>query len=175
MQLIEKDHPTSHFRPSSPRPEVKIVTPSYGDFEEKERTVRNNSPTETEESVIHDITGTTVYVVGVICIIPAAGLVAWVVRNIVKKKGLPNSENGSETGLNCPISDEDMMQVKTNQDGTSKRKSVCMNEDENEVNPAQDNIKEMLTQNVWQISRQNLRLLTVLGEGNFGKVRLLAL
>ena len=39
-----------------------------------------------EESVIHDITGTTVYVVGVICVIPAAGLVAWVVRYVVKKK-----------------------------------------------------------------------------------------
>ena len=39
-----------------------------------------------EESVIHDITGTTVYVVGVICVIPAAGLVAWIVRYVVKKK-----------------------------------------------------------------------------------------
>ena len=174
VKLVEKDHPTSHFRPSSPPPEVKVVTPSYGDFEEKERIVRNNAPTtESEESVIHDITGTTVYVVGVICIIPAAGLVAWVVRYIVRKKGLPNSENGSETGLNCPISDEDMMQVKSsqqNEHGTSKRKSVCL-EEEGEPNPAQENIKEMLSQNVWQISRQNLRLLTVLGEGNFGKVR----
>ena len=42
-----------------------------------------------EESVIHDITGTTVYVVGVICVIPAAGLVAWVVRYVVKKKVRP--------------------------------------------------------------------------------------
>ena len=30
----------------------------------------------------------------------------------------------------------------------------------------------MLATNVWQISRQNLRFLTVLGEGNFGKVKL---
>ena len=50
------------------------------------------------DSVIHDITGTTVYVVGVICIIPAAGLVAWIVRYVVKRRVLPNSENGSETG-----------------------------------------------------------------------------
>ena len=48
--------------------------------------------------MIHDITGTTVYVVGVICIIPAAGLVAWIVRYVVKRRVLPNSENGSETG-----------------------------------------------------------------------------
>ena len=35
---------------------------------------------EEKEGVIHDITGPTVYVVGVICVIPTAGLVAWVVR-----------------------------------------------------------------------------------------------
>ena len=33
--------------------------------------------------MIHDITGTTVYVVGVICVIPTAGLVAWVVRYVM--------------------------------------------------------------------------------------------
>ena len=38
------------------------------------------------DGVIHDITGTTVYVVAVICVIPVAGLVAWVVRYVVKKK-----------------------------------------------------------------------------------------
>ena len=32
-------------------------------------------------------------------------------RYVVKKRGLANSENGSETGLNCPISDDDMIQV----------------------------------------------------------------
>ena len=76
-----------------------MVRPNYGDFdssvlvqeesdhsdEEKDRIVRNNIaasqiPDDSTDSVIHDITGTTVYVVGVICIIPAAGLVAWVVR-----------------------------------------------------------------------------------------------
>ena len=33
-----------------------------------------------------DVTGTTIYVVGVICVIPAAGLVAWIVRYVVRKK-----------------------------------------------------------------------------------------
>ena len=131
---VETEHPTSHFRPTEPettqRADVKIVKPKYGDFippksdlEEKERIVRNNLPPSSEEtletdSVIHDITGTTVYVVGVICIIPAAGLVAWIVRYVVKRRVLPNSENGSETGLNCPISDEDMMQVNNNNKGS---------------------------------------------------------
>ena len=41
---------------------------------------------EPKEDVIHDITGTTVYVVAVICVIPLAGLVAWLVRYAVKKR-----------------------------------------------------------------------------------------
>ncbi len=38
------------------------------------------------EGVIHDISGTTIYVVAVIAIIPMAGIVAWLVRFVVKKK-----------------------------------------------------------------------------------------
>ena len=37
-------------------------------------------------AMFQDVTGTTIYVVGVICVIPAAGLVAWVVRYVVRKK-----------------------------------------------------------------------------------------
>ncbi len=40
-----------------------------------------------------DVTGTTIYVVGVICVIPAAGLVAWIVRFVVRKKVKPISPN----------------------------------------------------------------------------------
>ncbi len=32
-------------------------------------------------------------------------------------------------------------------------------------------LADMLTNSAWQYDRQNLRLQTVLGEGNFGKVR----
>merc|ERR1712165_89758 len=48
-----------------------------------------------------------------------------------------------------------------------------MGEDESIEDPlfaAQESIKTTLATSVWQISRQNLRFLTVLGEGNFGKV-----
>ena len=58
-----------------------------------------------EESVIHDITGTTVYVVGVICVIPAAGLVAWVVRYVVKKKVI-------NPILNCMMYDTNMFNIR---------------------------------------------------------------
>ena len=71
----------------------QVVRPLYGDFNGTAR--RNNASAavgvekekqeEEEEGVIHDITGTTVYVVGVICIIPTAGLVAWVVRYVSDK------------------------------------------------------------------------------------------
>jgi hypothetical protein len=45
-----------------------------------------NESTTTNSAMFQDVTGTTIYVVGVICVIPAAGLVAWVVRYVVRKK-----------------------------------------------------------------------------------------
>ena len=38
------------------------------------------------EGVMNDISGTTIYVVAVICVIPLAGLVAFVVRMVVRKR-----------------------------------------------------------------------------------------
>ena len=67
----------------------QVVRPLYGDFNgtatrsndaSAAAGVEKEKEMEEEEGVIHDITGTTVYVVGVICVIPTAGLVAWVVR-----------------------------------------------------------------------------------------------
>ena len=42
--------------------------------------------TDNESKVLEDITGTTVYVIGVIAIIPAVGLLAWVVRMVLRRK-----------------------------------------------------------------------------------------
>ncbi len=83
-------------------PTVRIVRPEYGDFGRRKNKGRDQYPPaanassnvggvreeEDDEGVIHDITGTTVYVVGVICVIPAAGLVAWVVRYIMRRRVL---------------------------------------------------------------------------------------
>ena len=79
-----------------------MVTPVYGEFVPTSiltsvyntsagSIVPGSAPASSEgaangDGVIHDITGTTVYVVAVICVIPVAGLVAWVVRYVVKKK-----------------------------------------------------------------------------------------
>ena len=70
----------------------------------KEDQVENGE--QAEESVIHDITGTTVYVVGVICVIPAAGLVAWVVRYVVKKKVTNHILDYMVITLTCLYDDE---------------------------------------------------------------------
>jgi len=141
------------------------------------------------DGVIHDITGTTVYVVAVICVIPVAGLVAWVVRYVVKKKDILrilNSENCSETGLNCAI-------TRNGDDGAGVGGSgpvgggnggvgghqgpldptgldLDINDNESETDHRIESVKESLSNSAWQFSRQNLRLLTVLGEGNFGRV-----
>ena len=47
-------------------------------------------------NLFQDVTGTTIYVVGVICVIPAAGLVAWVVRFVVRKKVGPTANVANE-------------------------------------------------------------------------------
>ena len=36
--------------------------------------------------MIEDITGTTVYVIGIIAVIPAIGLLAWFIRLAVRRK-----------------------------------------------------------------------------------------
>lgn len=106
---VSSEHPTAHLRPKGRQrteekedknpiynhdkhPGVQLVTPVYGEFVPNVfatmyNTSDQGSPRSSEdESVIQDITGTTVYVVGVISVIPVAGLVAWVVRYVVKKK-----------------------------------------------------------------------------------------
>ncbi len=98
-----RDHPSSHFRPEPDQPEipdqtrerVEIVTPSIGDYQrasvvpstgESKNGSESDPAGSSKEDPIQDATGTTIYVVGVICIIPAAGLVAWIVRYVVRKK-----------------------------------------------------------------------------------------
>lgn len=134
------------------------------------------------EAMMNDITGTTIYVVCVLLIIPLAGLVAWGIRYAVRKKDFSNLESGSETGLNCPINDEDMLQInhgKTNPalNNNSSRTTNVDDFDDDEIASNGEisqmdhaEVSEILMKGPWQYDRQNLRLLTVLGEGNFGKV-----
>jgi len=129
-------------------------------------TADNNDP-----KVIEDITGTTVYVIAVLAIIPVAGLLAWVVRIVIRRKELGGSESSSETGLNRPITENDSLQ-------TSGRLSFSHpNHCFETIAEAPENIPkvdggEMLGpgSSVWDFPRTRLRLQTVLGEGNFGKV-----
>ncbi len=178
-QTLQEVARTSHFRPkdnvrttssTTEKADVRVVRPVYGIPTLVKEQIENDvlkeanadNDNESEESVIHDITGTTVYVVGVICVIPAAGLMAWVVRYVVKKRETSSSENGSETGLNCPISDDDMIQVPQQtrypQDTANKRKSMVVEPDEPDVDDIDCSasnlaIKDALNTSVWQIPR----------------------
>jgi len=129
--------------------------------------------TDNESKVLEDITGTTVYVIGVIAIIPAVGLLAWVVRMVLRRKGLAGSESSSETGLNKPITEDDSLQVSGRMGF-----SLAGQHSFETIAEAPENIpkadgcagQDMLGSSVWEFPRSRLRLQTVLGEGNFGKV-----
>ena len=240
------EHPTSHFRPHGGNVTngdsiVTLVRPNYGDYQNGDSHGQNGANlTEGDmpEGVIHDISGTTVYVVAVICVIPAAGLVAWIARYALRKRvtititkyqlllvilftiwivfdlfkfqDLSIVDSGSETGLNCPISAQEddippmnpslgvttsalassgMPTVRTMGQGGAHEIDVesisetyskvqtikfeafkinTINSYVLQVNVAE--LSELLVESPWQFNRSHLRLQTVLGEGNFGKV-----
>lgn len=149
-----------------------VVTPKYGTYGPRIRNSTGNSSEvgkeEEESQAIEDITGTTVYVVGIIAIIPAAGLLAWLVRFVIRRKELFNSESSSETGLNRPITEDDNLQVTGRL--TQPLAGGCFETiaEAPENIPKVDNVDA--GNSVWEFPRSRLRLQTVLGEGNFGKV-----
>jgi len=167
--------------------DVFIVTPKYGMYtpvadagEGEGRVAANetmrkpNDAAETtgtlgaENQVIEDITGTTVYVIGIIAVIPAIGLLAWFIRLAVRRKGLGGSESSSETGLNRPITEEDALQI------TGRAGFSLPSHSFDTIQEAPENIPKAeptdMLGSLWEFPRARLRLQTVLGEGNFGKV-----
>jgi len=195
-QKLFSEHPSSHFRPDNwtsndfipmpksnlpPKEDVQlfVVTPKYGMYtpiaDRMNNTSNNGTDSEStgrtlgkESKVLEDITGTTVYVIGVIAIIPAAGLLAWFVRMVLRRKELAGSESSSETGLNRPITEDDSLQISGR--GGFSLPGHCFETiaEAPENIPKTDNA-DMLG-SVWEFPRSRLRLQTVLGEGNFGKV-----
>ena len=126
------EHPSSHFRPDNwtsdfipmpksnlpPKEEVRhfVVTESRQshtpDNQQADGKASNSKSVNKEaDGGQDDIANTAIYVVGVIAVIPVAGLVAWVVRTVLRRKGLAGSESSSETGLNRPITEEDSLQI----------------------------------------------------------------
>lgn len=88
--------------------QVFVVTPKYGMYTpiaaRTNNTSNNGTQSEStgrtlgkESKVLEDITGTTVYVIGVIAIIPAAGLLAWFVRMVLRRK-VVHTENAAING-----------------------------------------------------------------------------
>jgi len=193
------EHPSSHFRPRNssdhndfipmpksnlpPKEDVFIVTPKYGMYtpvadknnvSAANETIRKLAAAGTarnlgkESKVIEDITGTTVYVIAIIAVIPVVGLLAWFVRLAVRRKGLGGSESSSETGLNRPITEEDALQI------TGRAPFALPSHSFDTIQEAPENIPKVepadMLGSVWEFPRSRLRLQTVLGEGNFGKV-----
>ena len=110
------EHPSSHFRPDNwTRDFIPMPKSNLPPQEDVRQFVAPARPREesAEPSVEpqDDIASTALYVVGVIALIPMAGLVAWVVRTVLRRKGLAGSESSSETGLNRPITEDDSLQI----------------------------------------------------------------
>merc|ERR1719402_1279257 len=90
---------------------VFIVTPKFGIFKPRKMNITEFNASDSDMKIItkvkkdveshdiEDITGTTVYVVGVIVIIPAIGIIAWLVRCVIQRKEASSSETSSDTGL----------------------------------------------------------------------------
>lgn len=132
------------------------------------------------EEVIDEITNTTVYVVAVIAIIPIAAIFAWFARIAIRRKELTGSELGSETGLNRPITEDDSLQIprstfsevpRTFAEGRTFT-SLAYPTTFESIPEGPENLPKMDIEDggIWEFPRSNLRLQTVLGEGNFGKV-----
>lgn len=160
-----------------PKEDVFIVTPKYSAYTPAQRGRTNTSRagdltvgqerTGQDSKVMEDITGTTVYVIGVIAVVPALGLLAWFVRLAVRRKGLAGAESSSETGLHRPITEDDALQV-------GRAAFSLPSHSFDTIHEAPENIPKVdptdMLGSVWEFPRAGLRLQTVLGEGNFGKV-----
>jgi len=113
-------------------------------------------------------------VVAVIALIPVVAILAWVGRTVVRRKILSGSELNSETGLHRPITEDDSLQVV----GGRQYPAVTTNLPQHcfeTIQEAPENIPKIdgvdtTDGGIWEFPRSNLRLQTVLGEGNFGKV-----
>lgn len=186
------EHPSSHFRPDNwtadfipmpksnlpPKEDVRhfVVTPRHSvHTPANDQTDANASKSESvnkessESGEKDDIASTAIYVVGVIAVFPVAGLVAWVVRTVLRRKGLAGSESSSETGLNRPITEDDSLQISGRAGLSFTGHGFDSIAEAPENIPKAGDSGDMLG-SVWEFPRSRLRLQTVLGEGNFGKV-----
>jgi len=184
------EHPSSHFRPDNwtsdfipmpksnlpPKEEVRhfVVTPRQSlhtpDNHQAGGNASNSKSVNKEADGEKDaIASTAIYVVGVIAVIPVAGLVAWVVRTVLRRKGLAGSESSSETGLNRPITEDDSLQISGRAGLSFTGHGFDSIAEAPENIPKAGDSPDMLG-SVWEFPRSRLRLQTVLGEGNFGKV-----
>jgi len=113
--------------------------------------------------------------VAVLAVIPIAGAFAWFARIAIRRKELSSSESNSETGLNRPITEEDTLNIQGRQGYPSLPQLPHLpSHPFQTIQEAPENIPKVEgggeVAGVWEFPRSRLRLQTVLGEGNFGKV-----
>lgn len=181
--------PKSNLPPQEDVHHFNIITPKYSteksvsekNSEVKKEVSENINQEPSTSSIEGGIANTTIYVIAVIATIPVLALVAWGVRSVLRRKGLAGSESSSETGLNRPITEDDSLQVSGR--GAISFVSPSHNHIFDPISEAPENIPKVLEHgggnpgaatdmlgSVWEFPRSRLRLQTVLGEGNFGKV-----
>ncbi|KAK4298246.1 hypothetical protein Pmani_029396 [Petrolisthes manimaculis] len=143
-------HPTAHHRPIALSPELQAEDPTISDSAATVETVEGLAPTQPESASY-----TAIYVIGAMAIIPAAGLAVFLARKfqIKTQKALPESEERGEGS--SPIAHHTRQpshSTTLESDGSSSVEAK---------NPKFT---------PWEFPRSKLRLVSILGEGNFGVV-----
>ncbi|KAI9560161.1 hypothetical protein GHT06_014172 [Daphnia sinensis] len=117
---------------------------------------------------------TSIYVVGVVAVIPLAGLILWIVRVQLHKRRerLNESETSSETGFRKrlpPVALTPSKHARLFYGANDKEDLVS-----GSVSPGGNNGpaggKSAPPASPWEFTRSRLRLQTLIGEGNFGQV-----
>nr|CAH0113242.1 unnamed protein product [Daphnia galeata] len=147
---------------------------------QQDRNSSGNSGTNWNDSTKENQTATTsIYVVGVVAVIPLAGLVLWIVRVQLHKRRerLNESETSSETGFRKRLPPVALTPSK------HARLFYGANDKEDLVSGAVSlgnsgggggglggGGKSSPSPSPWEFTRSRLRLQTLIGEGNFGQV-----
>lgn len=150
-----------------------------GSISDSPRNERNQSSSgsnnwASDSSKENQVATTSIYVVGVVAVIPLAGLILWIVRVQLHKRRerLNESETSSETGFRKrlpPVALTPSKHARLFYGANDKEDLVS-----GSVSPGGNNGpaggKSASSASPWEFTRSRLRLQTLIGEGNFGQV-----
>ncbi|XP_057365852.1 uncharacterized protein LOC130686726 [Daphnia carinata] len=117
---------------------------------------------------------TSIYVVGVVAVIPLAGLILWIVRVQLHKRRerLNESETSSETGFRKRLPPVALTPSKHARlfYGANDKEDLVSGSVSAGGNGGPAGGKSASSASPWEFTRSRLRLQTLIGEGNFGQV-----